>query len=439
MTFRFLIFALLTVTLSSSQNKIPKGNLSDDTIFFEFAIYFLKNDKIDDDEAKKIFKDQYPNFKVHDTFPNPDTLKGNNVIITGVDNVMIDFPPMDLEYLKYTNQGLTEREKTDLQTSKYALVLDFTCEKNQLIASLKKANDYIFSLIKNKDAVVFDSETRETFSKKFWKEKRLISNKSVNLAEHITIHFYQKDEFCRAISLGMLKFGLPDIVIENLSCKSGPELASFINLIAQTLFEKQALEKSGVLNLDINTIENKPLKTRLLSDLYENATKQAEVQLIEGCLEEGDPENRLIEVAFSSDNPQIEQNEVISKIFGSLDEVTFLKHDEKLEAASNRAKAKIPELQKLFLAGLPLNTHLLIKFPFESEDGQREWMWVEITKWKGEKVDGLLQNDPRFVMTLKAGQKVTKNINDMFDYILYKPDGSQEGNETGEIIMESQR
>lgn len=439
MKFRLLALTLLTITLSFSQNKIPKGNLSDDTIFFEFAVYFLGNDKVDVVKAKSTFKNKYPNFKVHDTFPNPDTLKGSNLIITGIENVKTDFPPMDLEYLKYTSQGLTEKEMTDLQVSKYALVFDFACNKDQLTTSLKNANDYIFSLIKNKKAVVFDSETRETFSKAFWKEKRLISDKSINLADHITIHFYQKDEFCRAITLGMLKFGLPDIVIENLSCKSGSELASFINLIAQTLFEKQVLEKDGELNLNINTIKNEALKTILLSDLYENTEKQADIKLIEGSLEEGDPENRLIEVAFSSDNPQIEHNEVISKIFGSVDEVTLLKHDEKLEAASDRAKAKIPELRKLFLAGLPLNTHLLIKFPFDSQDGQREWMWVEITKWKGDNIDGLLQNDPRFVMTLKAGQKVSKNINDMFDYILYKPDGSQEGNETGKIIMESQR
>ena len=346
---------------------------------------------------------------------------------------------MDLEYLKYSSYGLTDREKKRLQKSNHALILDFTSNKEDLISSIKNTNDFIFNLIKNKEAVVYDPETRETFGKEYWKENRLISNESVNLANHITIHFYQKDEFCRAITLGMLKFGLPDIVIEDLSCNSGVELASFINLIAQTLFEKQTLEKDGVLKLDIKTIKNETLKSILLSDLFENATKQAEVRLVESELEEGDPENRLIEIAFSSDNPQIEHNETMTKLFGSEDKISMLKHDDKLEAASERAKTKIPKLKKLFLDGLPLNSHLLIKFPFDNKDGEREWMWVEITKWKADIIDGLLQNEPRLIPTLKAGQKVSKNINDMFDYILFKPDGSQEGNETGKIIMKNQK
>ncbi|WP_396601423.1 DUF2314 domain-containing protein [Algibacter sp. R77976] len=439
MKFRFLILALLSITLSCSQNKTSKNILSDETIIVEYIIYYLDNDNVNESSAKEIFKSDYPTFKMHDTFPDPDTIRGNNVIITGVKNIKEDYPPMDLEYLNYTSQGLTDIEKNKLQSTKHALVIDISCNKDDLVSSLKSINDFVYKLIKDKEAVVYDSETRETVSKAFWQEKRLINNASVNLSNHITIHFYQKDEFCRAITLGMSKFGLPDITIENLSCKSGTELASFINLIAQSLFEKQTLNNEGLLSLNINSVKNESLKTRLLSDLYENAEKQADVKLIEGSWEEGDPENRLIEVAFSSDNPQIEHNEVLTKLFGFIDEVSMLKHDNELEEASERAKTKIPELKKQFLGGLPVNSHLLIKFPFESTDGQREWMWVEITKWKGDNIDGLLQNEPRLVLDLKAGQKVSKNINTMFDYILFKPDGSQEGNETGEIILKNQK
>ena len=45
----------------------------------------------------------------------------------------------------------------------------------------------------------------------------------------------------------MLKFGLPDICIENLSCHSNQNIASLINLTAQTLLDKKAINKKGKL------------------------------------------------------------------------------------------------------------------------------------------------------------------------------------------------
>ncbi len=433
-----LLLALFITSISCSQNKIPKGSISDDKVLFEYAIYFLDDDSIEAEKAIKIMRRSYPSIQVLDSVPGPELVKGSSVVITPITNVKAQFPPADLEYLQYTSQGLSEDEKNKLQQSKYVLLLDFMCKQNELITTLKTANNFVKTLTKNKKAVIYDSETRETYSKTFWNANRIISSNSINISNHITIHFYQKDEYCRAITLGMLKFGLPDLCIENLSCNSSLGLTSFINLIAQTLLEKQNIEKTGRLKLNIDAIKDETLKAILLSSLYDNAEKKAEINLIGGTWEEGDPQNRLIEIGFSKDNPQVEHNEVITKLFGSEDKVSYLNHNEELLAASDRAKAKIPELRKLFLAGLPINSSLLIKFPFESPEGEREWMWVEVTKWEGETIKGLLQNEPRVVKNLKSGAKVSKNISDMFDYILYKADGTQEGNETSEIIMKMQ-
>ena len=70
----------------------------------------------------------------------------------------------------------------------------------------------------------------------------------------------------------------------------------------------------------------------------------------------------------------------------------------------------------------------------KTDGGGREWMWVEITKWKNESISGILQNDPSEIAKLKAGAIVKGQQKDVFDYILYKPDGTYEGNETGKIL-----
>ena len=186
--------------------------------------------------------------------------------------------------------------------------------------------------------------------------------------------------------------------------------------------------------IDIESLSNQELKSGLLNSLEDKAEKKAEINIKQGIWEEGDPQNRIIEIGFPKNNPQIKQDELIAKVFGSKDEVTYLSHDDELLAASERAKEKIPGLYDKFTKGLPVGTHLLIKFPFENVAGEREWMWVEVVKWNDKEIKGLLQNAPQIVKSLKAGQEVTKNIDDMFDYILYFQDGTQEGNETGKII-----
>ena len=75
----------------------------------------------------------------------------------------------------------------------------------------------------------------------------------------------------------------------------------------------------------------------------------------------------------------------------------------------------------------------MVKKPFETANGN-EWMWIEVTQWEGEQMTGVLQNDPYEIPDLKAGAVVIFSESEVFDYILYKPDGTTEGNETGKIL-----
>lgn len=436
---KYIIIAFLLISSFSSnligQKKIKKGNIVDPALVFEYAIYFSENSKVDKKHAIEIIQKQYKEFELIDTFPKFENIIRPQLLISEITNVPKDFVAPDLEYLKYCGRGLTEDQEKLLQKSKYVLLFDFLCPNESLYKSMKSANNLMLELAKNENDILWDSETRECFSKEFWKENRLLNDGEINISRHITMHLYQKGDFCRVITLGMLKFGLPDLCIENLSCYNSLSLASLINLTAQTLYEKKTISKKGKLIVDIDRLKNQKLKTDLLNFLKENAQRKQEIDLIVGTWEEGDPENRLFEIAFSKENPQVEQDELISKIFGSKDEVSYISHNEKIIEAHERAKEKIPQLFEKFSKGLATGTHLLIKFPFENEEEQREWMWVEIVKWEKDVIIGLLQNEPHVIKDLKAGQEVTKNIDEMFDYLIYYPDGTEEGNETGKIIQ----
>jgi uncharacterized protein YegJ (DUF2314 family) len=127
---------------------------------------------------------------------------------------------------------------------------------------------------------------------------------------------------------------------------------------------------------------------------------------------------------------------VLDQIFGSADQVSVLRSDEELEAASRRARGTLlAKVKPAFLAGLPHLEHLLVKAPFPQDDGGNEWMWIEVLAWDGTLVKGILQSDPHFVRGLKAGDRVETSEDDIFDYIHVRADGSRQGNTTAELLL----
>ena len=91
-------------------------------------------------------------------------------------------------------------------------------------------------------------------------------------------------------------------------------------------------------------------------------------------------------------------------------------------------------LRKQFAEGLEPGEYILVKAPFKTPEGGNEWMWIEVTEWSGNNIRGVLNNEPFYVPSLHSGQIVEIRQEDVFDYIRRHPDGTQEGNETGEII-----
>jgi hypothetical protein len=61
-------------------------------------------------------------------------------------------------------------------------------------------------------------------------------------------------------------------------------------------------------------------------------------------------------------------------------------------------------------------------------------MWVEVISWKGDKISGLLKNEPFYIPTLHARQVVEVSEAKLFDYIRKRADGTIEGNETAKLI-----
>lgn len=253
----------------------------------------------------------------------------------------------------------------------------------------------------------------------------------------MVIQSYSKGESVRAITLGMSKMGLPDVVIQDSAWSSSSQVGNLINLFSQSIAEGEPFSKSGDFMLILRGIQNPHVRDDRIKSLKANATGVACLTLKKGIWEEGDPKNRLIELAsdkYPGNDQGAKQEALFGSFFGWEDSITMIKHNDELLEASARAKAKLPELQRAFAAGLDPGEFIQVKAPFKTQDGGTEWMWVEVTSWQGSQIDGLLENEPEWVPTLHAGQQVRVRQEDVFDYIRHFADKRIEGNQTSDII-----
>jgi uncharacterized protein YegJ (DUF2314 family) len=191
----------------------------------------------------------------------------------------------------------------------------------------------------------------------------------------------------------------------------------------------------------LQQIQNADERDGIVKSLKTNATKVGCLTLVPGKWEDGDPRNTLVQLTFGKypgNDSHARQDSMISSFFGWEDHVTNIKHNDELLVASARAKQQLPALHKAFAAGFQPGEYLEVKAPFETESGGKEWMWVEVTTWRGNRIGGLLDKEPEKVPNLRPSQYVEVRQEDVFDYLHTFPDKRTEGNTTSPIIQQTQ-
>jgi uncharacterized protein YegJ (DUF2314 family) len=416
---------------------IPAGDLRDKIISYEFVIYYLPLPTTDPlDELKDLLGQRFTLFEQVEKVTGEETTP---VVAAVLDtNPAEAWAPPDANYLHRFGRGLSQEQADAMQACETVLVLHFFYSQDHVWDGLRAAMELTHDLAVATGGLPWDEETREVFTPEAWKERLDGWKDGVpDLTSHTVIHAYKKQEYVRAITLGMAKFGLPDIVVDNFSWSLNRNMGHVVSLLAQSLAEGTAVPRLGEFDLDIRAIQNAAVRDSVIEALEPNATGIALLSLRKGASEEGDPKNRLIEITFdrgAGPDMHAKQDFIVSRAFGWQDEISQVKHDAELEAASQQARTKLPDLFAEFCAGLPPGEYLQVKVPFARPDEGHEWMWVEVVSWDGDAISGLLKNEPFYIPSLHGGQTVDVSAADVFDYIRRHADGTSEGNTTGAII-----
>lgn len=429
-------------TAEPNASFVAAGDLMSDFVSFQLAVYYLPEPKGDPIAAlDKLLEEKFTTLRRVEKVDK--AVQGTTVAARIEEDVSKNYAPPDMQSLQYFGRGLSREQAEGLQGSQKALILEFGHSKQHVWEGLKVACELASALARETDGLVWDEETREVFTPESWEEKRLAewTEKVPNVTRQTTIHAYNTGEYVRAITLGMAKVGLPDIVVEELPWSLNRNIGHTINLVCQSLAEGNAVKANGDFDLDLKSIKNAEVRDPQLSTLKPNAEAVARLTLRAAEPDEGDPNNRIVAITcdrYSGNDLHAKQEAMVSSLFGSEDSIVHIKHDEEILAASQRAKKKLPELRRAFVAGLEPGEFIQLKAPFARPDEGEEWMWVEVTSWKGNTIKGLLKNEPFEIPDLHAGQEVEISQEDVFDFIRRKPDGTEEGNETGKVIEKLQ-
>lgn len=233
-----------------------------------------------------------------------------------------DFLPPTIQSLHYFGRGLSNIQAKSLQVAPRVLVIGFAYPSAQKLTKLKMAEELILALAKHDDVIIWDEETREAFTKDSWDSFRLKSwqDQLPDVSKHTVIHSYDDNGSTRAISLGMGRLGLPDLVIENTVWSLNNALGETINAINQQMVEGAEPDNNGFFQINISSIHHEIVRKKILATVIKNGIAKGKVKLLQTQPKEGDPDNFLLSLNFEGpSSQQLTERQVnfVSTVFGS--------------------------------------------------------------------------------------------------------------------------
>ena len=104
-----------------------------------------------------------------------------------------------------------------------------------------------------------------------------------------------------------------------------------------------------------------------------------------------------------------------------------------------KARRMYPEAKKRYLAGLPAGHHFFAITNLRDGSGASEQVFVAVAAIKGDRITGRIASDIIGVNGFKNGDTHTFLESELVDWLITRPDGSEEGNVVGKFLDEWQK
>ncbi len=108
-------------------------------------------------------------------------------------------------------------------------------------------------------------------------------------------------------------------------------------------------------------------------------------------------------------------------------------YDKAIRPYIAKARATYPVAKARFLAGLPSGCSLSVRVRLFDPNGLREDSFIGVTRISGNKITGVL-GTVDILKSYKKGQTITVKESQIDNWLILRPDGSEEGNAVGKFL-----
>jgi uncharacterized protein YegJ (DUF2314 family) len=349
-------------------------------------------------------------------------------------------PELPLNLLRYV--GLGELEDRVVRSATHAVVV-LTQDLNiPPRAGMWSALSAALGIAERLDGVVFDPDALRIVDRSAaagWFGPMGV----VAAARHIIVPFSVGESGLGWMTTrGLQKFGLPDLQLTDVP-PNLDRLSVLLNSVAQYLIDsgfKAALERHGEIDsLEIDSevdIEPQVVARALGRPGTADGLRAVRV----GLRFDADAQPPTITIVRPS-GVMSSQAEWLYTVIEALSEqktetpIMAKTDSDEMTAAHDRAMSEMPGVKQRFGNGLRPGEVLFMKHGFQTPDGDREFMWFAVTGWSGPSVSGQLANEPRQIPSLRLGQTVSIPEDEVFDWMLQRPDGGHDGGYTSDVAM----
>ena len=100
----------------------------------------------------------------------------------------------------------------------------------------------------------------------------------------------------------------------------------------------------------------------------------------------------------------------------------------------SQAKSSYGQAKERFLKGLPSGEAFFVVTRIFDTDGKFEQVFMRVKNYKADNVSGIIANDLSTVKEYKVNQLIVFKEIQVLDWLITKPDGSEEGNFIGKYL-----
>jgi uncharacterized protein YegJ (DUF2314 family) len=99
-----------------------------------------------------------------------------------------------------------------------------------------------------------------------------------------------------------------------------------------------------------------------------------------------------------------------------------------------KARATYPAAKQRFLAGLPPGHRFSVRIRLVDRDGKVEDAFIKVETIKGANITGVISSHLNLVTDYKTGQRMTFPESKIDNWLILRPDGTEEGNAVGKSL-----